>query len=318
MRIWQKIVLGFTFLILVLVTTGTVYFAKFLSDTSQTMANIYVPVERIDAPQRDIDFSQLEPFSILLLGVDTNSEREGDGDGGRTDSMIVATINPGKEQTTLVSIPRDTLVYMDYDYDGYTVGWDKVNSAYAYGGEALAIHVVEKLLDIPIDHVATVNMDGMIELIDAVDGIDVDNQFTFELDGEYFEPGMQHMNGRRSVMYARMRYEDERGDYGRQERQREVLGKVFDKLKSVDIITKYQSLLEVLSKNGQTDLSWQQIEPLLDYLPALKNFTSDQLQGEDYIGDGETGMEEISYQKASEYELDRVQALLKDQLQQVE
>lgn len=317
MRTWQKAVLGFFSLVLLGIIGASAYVAKSYYELKATAVETYQSVDRISKSKRveNVDYSKLDPISILLLGVDTNDTRTAEGDSGRTDSIIVATINPQKGQTTLVSIPRDTLVDMECEYDGDYITYDKINAAYAYGGAPLAIDTVEKLLDIPIDHYATVNMDGMADLIEAVGGVDVKNDIDFTLNGEHFAIGDLHLNGKRAVEWARMREEDPKGDYGRQERQRIVLQKVFDKIASVETLSNYQNLLDVIGKNGKTDLEWNTIKTLAQkYTPALKSFKTDQLQGDNYTGDGNIGYSGISYQEVTSDELLRVQNLLKDQL----
>lgn len=317
MRVWQKLVLGLVFVILLTVIGGVAYGTKAYYDLKATASETYQPVERISSTKRseEIDYSSLDPISILLMGVDTDVERIEEGDTGRTDSMMVVTINPGTGQTTMVSIPRDTLVEMDYHYGDVYIQNDKINAAYAYGGAPLAIETVEDLLDIPIDHYATVNMDGMADLIEAVGGVTVNNAFAFDLNGEHFDEGVLDLNGVRAVEYARMRYEDPRGDYGRQERQREVLELLFNKITSVGTLSNYQDLLDVLGENGRTDLDWSTISSLVqNYTPALSNFVTDQLQGVDYTGTGYLGEQGISYQQVTADEIIRVQNLLKEQL----
>lgn len=317
MRAWQKVVLGVVFLILLTVIGGVTYLTKAYYELKATASDTYESVERISTSRRteQIDYSSLDPISILLLGVDSNVQRTDEGDVGRSDSIIVVTINPAKGQTTLVSIPRDTLVDMDYEYDGMDISYDKINAAFAYGGAALSMATIENLLDIPIDYYATVNMDGMADLIEAAGGVDVNNAFAFDLNGEHFDEGELHLNGVRAVEYARMRYEDPNGDYGRQERQREVLEQLFNNIVSVNSLTNYQNLLEVLGRNGRTDLEWSTISTLVqNYTPALNSFVTDQLQGVDYTGNGYVGYSGISFQKIAGDELLRVQNLLKEQL----
>jgi polyisoprenyl-teichoic acid--peptidoglycan teichoic acid transferase len=102
-------------------------------------------------------------INILLLGVD---ERK--GDKGRSDTMIVASLNADKNSMMLTSIPRDTRVHLA----GRT-GYSKINAAYAYGNETLAVSTVEHYLNIPIAYYVKVNMEGLSSLVDAVGGVSV-------------------------------------------------------------------------------------------------------------------------------------------------
>lgn len=87
----------------------------------------------------------------------------------------------------------------------------------------MAMDTVQKYVDIPIDHYVSINMKGLKELVDAVGGIEVNNDLTFSQDGYDFTIGKITLNGDQALSYSRMRYEDPNGDYGRQERQRKIV-----------------------------------------------------------------------------------------------
>ena len=212
--------------------------AKLYFDVSNSIQETYQSVER-DREDRlrenDVDLSQQESFSVLLMGIDTGDL--GRVEQGRSDTMMVATISPQDNQTTVVSIGRDS--YVDIVGHGTT---DKINHAYAFGGPAMAMNTVEKFLDIPIDHYVSINMAGLKELVDAVGGIEVDNEITFSQDGFDFAIGRTSLNGEQALAYSRMRYEDPNGDYGRQERQRKIVEGIVKKVLSLDGITQYQTI----------------------------------------------------------------------------
>ena len=111
-----------------------------------------------------------EPFYMLLLGIDKNEKRvEGsygaDDSAYRSDSIMLARIDPTKKKVTLVSIPRDTYVDMGVN------GQEKINAAYSFGGAAYATKVISDFAGVPISHYAEVDMDGMAAVVDAVGGI---------------------------------------------------------------------------------------------------------------------------------------------------
>lgn len=161
-----------------------------------------------------------EPFSALILGVD---ERQ--GDQGRSDTMIVLTVNPELATTKMLSIPRDT-----YTELVGTNSKDKINHAYAYGGVKMAVSSVEELLDIPIDYVAKINMESFVEIVDIVGGIEVDNAFEFFYEDENFPVGQLELDGEKALKYVRMRYDDPEGDFGRQNRQKQVIQQVLKRV----------------------------------------------------------------------------------------
>lgn len=279
--------------------------AKLYFDVSNSMQQTYESVER-DREDRlrenDVDLSQRDSFSVLLMGIDTGDL--GRVEQGRSDTMMVATISPQDNQTTVVSIGRDSYV----DIVGHGTK-DKFNHAYAFGGPAMAMDTVEKFLDIPIDHYVSINMAGLKELVDAVGGIEVNNEITFSQDGFDFAIGRTSLNGEQALAYSRMRYEDPNGDYGRQERQRKIVEGIVKKVLSLDGITQYQTILNAVEQNMKTDMSFDDMRTLaFNYRSAFQTIKQDQLQGEGFMQDG------ISYQRVSDEELARVQKELKAQL----
>ena len=274
--------------------------AKLYWDVSKSMDKTYETVERSKKSQ--VNLNNKEPFSLLLLGIDTGDD--GRVEQGRSDTTIVATVNPRDKQTTLVSLARDT--YVDIPGQGKQ---DKLNHAYAFGGASLAMDTVENYLNIPINHYVSINMAGLKELVNAVGGIEVNNNLTFSQDGYDFTIGKISLDGEQALSYSRMRYEDPNGDYGRQERQRKVIEGIVQKVLSLNSVSNYQEILTAVSDNMKTDLSFDDMKKIaLDYRSAFGKVKQDQLQGTGFMQDG------VSYQRVDEQELTRVQQELKNQL----
>jgi len=216
--------------------------------------------------------SATKPMTILLMGVDTGSGSREDTWVGNSDTMILLSVNPKTKKTVMMSLERDILTQIDEN--GQTVE-AKLNAAYANGGAELAISTIEGLMNIHI----------------AVGGIEVNNTFDFPIsiednEPEYtakVEPGKQTINGDQALVYARMRYQDPEGDYGRQKRQREVIKKVVEKVLSLNSVSHYQAILKAVSSNMQTNIALdsKSIPQLLGYQDAFKNIKSEQLRGED-------------------------------------
>ncbi|HBI2071466.1 TPA: LCP family protein [Enterococcus faecalis] len=286
-------------LVLAVVGVGT----KLYLDLSHSIKETYQTVERAEGPRTTpVDLAKQESFSVLLMGIDTGDL--GRVDQGRSDTMMVATVSPEDKQTTIVSIPRDTYV----EIVGHNTT-DKINHAYAFGGAAMAMDTVQNYLDIPIDHYVSINMKGLKELVDAVGGIEVNNDITFSQDGYDFTIGKTTLDGDQALAYSRMRYEDPNGDYGRQERQRKIVEGIARKVLSLNGVSNYQSVLNALETNMRTDMSFTDIRKIaFDYRDAFGTIKQDQMQGEGFMQDG------ISYQRISDQELERVQKELKDQL----
>lgn len=266
---------------------------------------------------------QTKPISILLMGVDTGDSERKSTWQGNSDSMILATINPETKTTTMTSLERDVLVTLSGPKDNDMTGVQaKLNAAYASGGAKMAIMTVQDLLDIEIDNYIQINMQGLVDLVDAVGGITVTNNFDFpisiaEKEPEYtatVEPGTHKINGEQALVYARMRYDDPEGDYGRQKRQREVIQKVMKKILALDSVSSYKKILSAVSGNMQTniEISSSTIPSLLGYTDALSNVETYQLQGEGEMING------TSYEIVSADHLLEIQNNIKKQLGQKE
>ncbi|MDM5196161.1 LCP family protein [Bacillus hominis] len=200
----------------------------------------------------DVEITK-KPFTILIMGIEDYAT---DGQNGRTDSLMLATVNPNSKKISLMSIPRDSRVKI--------VGKnkeDKINAAHAYGGEKMAIDTVEGFLKVPVDHYIKIDFQGFKGIVDAVGGITVDVPFDFEerSDIDYyklipFKQGKQDLNGEEALAYVRMRKQDPNGDYGRAARQRQVLAAVAQKLNSASTVFKIKDLTAVVGKYIKTDI----------------------------------------------------------------
>lgn len=201
--------------------------------------------------------------TIMIMGVD-----ERDDDVGRSDTLMIASIDPKKNQAALLSVPRDTRVKIK----GH--GFDKINAAYAYGHERLSQDTVENLLGINIDHYIIINTKSFKNIIDAIGGIDIDvpkrmhYEDPWDDDGGLvidFQPGMQHMDGAKAITYVR--YRDEEGDLGRIRRQQDFVKACLDKIISPAILPKLPSVIREVMSSIKTDLSLRQ---LLEFAGTLK------------------------------------------------
>ena len=300
----KKILLSILGVIVVLLIAIGGYLGKVYFDVKKTADGVYEESTRIKSQLREkpVSVKQGEAMSILLLGIDTGEfDRT---EQGRSDSMMIATLNPDKKQTTIVSIPRDT--YTEIVGLGTQ---DKLNHAYAFGGPEMSMDSTEKLLGVPIDHYVSVNMHGLKEMVDAVGKIQLENNIEFTQSGYEFHQGPVQLDGDAALAYIRMRYDDPNGDYGRQERQRKVVMAIIKKAMSPSIIANYGTILNTLEDHVKTDIPWSQMTAMQSkYWDAFSHIENDQLQGVGAMREG------VSYQDISPEELARVQALLKEQL----
>ncbi|WP_306659814.1 LytR family transcriptional regulator [Bacillus sp. AFS017336] len=281
--------------VIVLGIGGSIY-----HNINKTSDAIYQGIKKTDKRKDEFNVEKKEPFSILLLGVDHRP-----GDKGRSDSMIVLTVNPKTNTTKMVSIPRDTRT--DIVGKGKV---DKINHAYAFGGIQMSVNTVENFLNIPIDYYLEVNMEGFKDIVEAVDGVDVNNDLDFTYEGVHFTKGQLHLNGTDALKFSRMRKLDKRGDFGRQLRQRQVIEAVVKKGATISSLTNYQSVLQAVQKNVMTNISLKDMVSIQkDYRTAAKNVTETQITGESKKIDG------IWYVIVSKEEQDKVSTELRQHLE---
>ena len=296
--------IGLTLLVVLLAIFG-LFIWKVYSDVTGTTEKIYKGVDdKEEVRNKPVNINKSDSFSVLMLGVDTGDL--GRTEKGRSDTIMVMTINPRTNQTKIVSVPRDT--YTEIAGKGTM---DKINHAYAFGGTSMAMNTVQNLLDIPIDYYVEVNMQGIQDIVDAVGGIEVTSLLTFNYDGYSFVKGeTSSFDGPEALAFSRMRYDDPEGDYGRQKRQRQVIEAIVKKAATFSTITNYKDVLGTMENNLQTNLAFDDMVDIFSkYRSATSNIEQIQLEGTGVMMDG------ISYQQISDQELDRVSTLLKEQLE---
>ncbi|ALB29544.1 LCP family protein [Companilactobacillus heilongjiangensis] len=300
----KRHVLGYTLIIFILflIFGGTAYGMTRYRGVKKAIDSTYhdsgVVKQRNGADQ----LKNKRPISILLMGTDTGAL--GRNDRGRTDSMMVITLQPNKHKTTITSIPRDTAV----NIPGYGRP-SKINAAYSMGQTKMAITAVQKLLNIPIDFYILINMGGMEKVIDEVNGVQVTPTMDFEYEGYSFKKDHKTlMDGKKALAYTRMRHEDPNLDYGRQSRQRAVLTALV--LKSTSMATLLnQDFVDSLSDQTQTDMTFEDFKNITQkYHLARKEISQTHLQGES------TEIDEQDMEVVDQYELQRVTDQIRDNL----
>lgn len=295
------------------VGAGLIYGASLLNFSTDAISKTF---KQLDGEEKITPIDATEPLTILLMGVDMDqATRGGDWEGGRSDSMILVTVNPKTKETNMMSLTRDIMVEIA-EANGESSGTvEKLNHSYSYGQAPMAITTIEKMMDINIDRYIEINMDGLVELVDAVGGIEVNNTLGFPISISEHEPaytsivqpGKQLVNGDQALVYARMRYDDPEGDIGRQRRQREVITAIIKKLLQLDGFTQYKKILTAISNNMRTniEISPATIPNLLGYKDSISKLNSYQLRGVDQMVDA------IYYQLPTSTHLLEMQNVLK-------
>lgn len=264
----KKIVGG----MVIALTTLIVVAASFLTYVAVTNDSaIYQEVSETTMRDEQVNTDELDPISVLLIGTDQRADEE-DGTG-RADALMVVTVNPKTGEAYVVSIPRDSYV----DIPEY--GNDKIAHAYSYGGEELTIKTVEQFLDIPIDYYVRLNFEGFEQLVDAMGGVTVYNDFAFEQFDCYYPEGELHLNGHEALNYCRMRKSDPEGDFGRQERQAEVIASLIESAKEMDSVNDVVAVFEAVDEgNMATNVTPQEVWDIMwDYAPEITQVTYLQL-----------------------------------------
>ncbi|GGK00895.1 transcriptional regulator LytR [Lentibacillus kapialis] len=258
--------------VVVVVIAGVSIYAFSIYGNAKDTVNeeMHEPVDSIDRNTTKRKMETSKPLNILLLGVD---ERE--NDSGRSDALMVLSLNPKKDSMQLVSIPRDTrttIVGKGFE--------DKINHAYAFGGSDMSVATVESFLDIELDHYVRMNMEGLKELVDKLGTINVDNEIAWN-DGKYdFNEGSVEMDGDKTMAYVRMRKQDPNGDFGRTERQRKVIQGIIERGASVGSVTKINDYIDVLGNNMKTTMDFDDMKRLFNsYRDTRKNIASYQMKG---------------------------------------
>jgi len=257
---WMRVLLVlFLFLSMVAVMTGVLVYAyNNLFNSTATAA--------VETKKTPIITNRI---NILLLGVD-----DGDVDTPeapkRSDTMILASVNPKAGTINLMSIPRDTKVYIP----GHK-GYDKITHAFAYGGPELSVRTVEELVHVPVHYYAVMDWQGFINVIDVLGGVDLYVEKDMNYDDPYanlsihLTKGFQHLDGQKAGEYVRYRH-DELGDIGRTQRQQRFLRTLRDEMFSFGTILKLPALTSTVRSYVDTDMPMFTMVKLANTLMGMK------------------------------------------------
>lgn len=214
----------------------------------------------------DPDFDNV---TVLIMGVDTSDVRGG-AESARTDTLMLATLNKDDKSVKLLSIPRDTYTFIP------EVGYeDKINHAHHYGGTKGTIDTVENLLDIPVDYYVKLNFEAFIDVVDTLNGIEVEVPYEFtEQDSKdkqgaiHLMPGLQELDGEEALALARTRKLD--NDIERGKRQQQIIQAITDKAVSFNTLFKVDELVKSIGDNMTTNMTFSEMQSFVSYLTAGK------------------------------------------------
>lgn len=242
-------------------------YADFDNNTRVVYQTSY-KVENTDKANAVSDITS-KPFNVLISGSDT---RGGFDENGRSDVIMVATINPKTSTILLTSIPRDFYVTTACDAaDGCMQGaLDKITHTGIHGTNTTK-RTVEQLLGIEINYTFKVGFDAVTELVDAVGGVDVTVAPGYAVDhfacmyNLSVHEGVNHLNGEQALAFARERYAYTEGDRQRTKNQQLVLMGIVDKITSPSIVQNYASIMDAMSNTFSTTMSSSEISNLIKY-----------------------------------------------------
>lgn len=224
-------------------------------------------VEVANETNTSVDITK-DPFNILLIG----------NDGGRSDALILVTFNPSTLEATMISIPRDTYVPIACYTNNAR---DKINHARAQSRQC-TIDTVEDLFDTEINFYAETNFDGVVDIVDALGGIQIDSPAEFDAQNSdatrgtysvHIFKGVQMVDGEGALAYARERHAFADGDYARGQHQQEVIQAMITAAYGIRDVNKLLTVLDAAGDNLTTNMSLDQITTLLNYLMKTMSST---------------------------------------------
>ncbi len=243
-----------------------------------------------DRIKSDLREEAVEPIkdnvSVLFIGVDESEKRSANDSNGRSDALLVATLNNKDKTVKLVSIPRDSYVYIPDRGRN-----DKITHAHAFGGVPGTIDTIEGMLDIPIDYYVKMNFNAFIEVVDALGGIEAEVPYKLtELDENdkrtvNLEPGLQELNGTQALALARTRKQD--NDLERGKRQQMILQSLMKEAFSLKSVSKYGDLIDAVGDNMKTNMTFNQMKSFFEYAKGgIPDVESINLLGADDMSTG--------------------------------
>lgn len=257
-----------------------------LKDETKVIYTQTKKVKKDSSDSKDSGKSITEPFTLLLMGVD--SETEGIANSSfNGDSLMVLTFNPNTLNTTILSIPRDSYVPISCFTNQRK---NKITHA-AWKGEECMQSTIENLLDVDIDYYVKINFKGVVQLVDTLGGVEVDVPYNLcEQNSNrewgnstvYIEEGLQTLDGEQALAYARNRHPNPSmcsskwtnytsNDFIRGQHQQEVVSALLNKVKTINSLDKVYDLLDTISNNMNTNMSTNQILSLYNVFKDVMN-----------------------------------------------
>lgn len=257
---------------------------KIIDSYSKKMKNI----DNTLASNKSLD----EPFTILLMGVDSEADGLDANMAYNGDTLMLITFNPETLNATIFSIPRDMYVPIACRNNQKA----KINSSAAHGTECV-INTVENLTEVNIDYYVKINFKGVVDLVEALNGIEVNvgKDFCEQNSKRQFgdkeiclKKGVQTLNGEQALAFARHRHSLLRGDIDRIQNQQLVVEAIMKKAKNVRSINEFEDIINSITNNMLTNMNREQI---LSFYEVGKSMLKNTLHGDDFITIDKTYLE---------------------------
>lgn len=240
-------------------TTMEEYYVTFSDDTKVLGTKEIENTIVVKVPDKEITD---ESFTVLLSGTDSEGKLNMNG---RSDVNIIATINPITKDILLITTPRDLYVTLYYG-DGTNSGNGKDKLTHTgISGIACTMTTLEAIYDVEIDYYVKLNFTGMVKLVDALGGLDVESDYAFTSYAKThtYTKGMNHMDGQAALIFARERYAFADGDFQRSRNQIKVIQAIADKALSVSMLNNYTGIMDSLSSFVVTNIPQDQLTKLV-------------------------------------------------------
>lgn len=243
---FKKVLLSITVL---LVLIGNIYIAVFSRNTNEFLNNIQ------SASKVSTGTNITKPFVVYISGIDTYGEVS---TTSRSDVNILAVVNPQTKKILLVNTPRDYYVQLH----GITGPKDKLTHAGIYGID-MSKNTMQDLYNTKIDYTVRINFTSLLNIVDALGGIEVQSDQAFSADGYNFNVGSNMLNSQQALAFSRERHSFADGDRQRGKDQQRVIEAIITKASQPNILLHYQSVLSALSNSFQTNASKQEISTII-------------------------------------------------------
>ncbi|WP_188454975.1 LCP family protein [Virgibacillus oceani] len=253
--------------LLFFLSIGIGYAAHIYNKTEEIVSDSHEDIGR-ENNTSNLRAEEVDPIednvSVLFIGVDESEKRDYET-ASRSDALILATFNKEQNSIKLLSIPRDSYVYVP------EIGYNtKINHAHFYGGPKATIETVENFLNVPVDYYVRVNFEAFIGVINSLGGITYDVPFEIyeqdsndNADAIHLQPGEQLLNGEEALALARSRKYD--SDIERGKRQQEIIKRIGKKATSASTIFKLGNVLDAIGPNLKTNLTFDEMKSFLTY-----------------------------------------------------